>query len=702
MLKQLKILFFFLVISIPGLAQKNRIAILDLTARDTEAVDGNRFSAEQLLKVAGLPYFVTDTVAKAMNSNFILCTSNVEFYSFTPAEEDSLRAFVQRGGTLFVTQLKDTAIFDIFGVYDYTYSTTHRGLDFIVDSTDNTFRWIDDVNEKHIKLADTSYSAVMSSRSYMLTTGIPVAKFDDDSVALTKNNFGSGHAYILGLNWKDIVLRNEVAAHYKAARTYSNGFEPGTDAFILLIRAIYAKYNNYAVWKHTSGLNSKASLVITHDVDATTSIRDMMNNFASYEQSNNIVATYFITTHYMHDSIAKNFWTDYIIDLMQVKLKGHEIASHSVSHVPDFDNETIVPEGSCGNTELTYQPFYNGHFSTNVTVCGETEVSKLLLERELHANIRSYRTGYLAYNNKTLNSLETNGYIFNSSHSANDVLTAFPYQGHLDNSMNGAISSVYEIPNTISDVFMTDPISEINYNDKVAIWSDVVKRNAANNAASVLLIHPNRVWKIQAEQDLIRSLSSDMRIIPFEQYGDYWKSREATDFDYNMENDSSMVITVKNISVPLHHDLSFIVDNGMLLSKIRVEDEDHDPIYMLQSKWEKQSKILYTENFTPDYAHFYFVPDGDDQVYTNYPNPFSTSTTFSFEVMEPTSVSFKIYDVSGRLVEEPVSENVGIGLYEYKYENTHLSNGLYFYEITIGNNKPVKRKMIVAGVSPQD
>jgi peptidoglycan/xylan/chitin deacetylase (PgdA/CDA1 family) len=685
------------VISLSGFAQKNRIAILDLTVRDTESVDANRFSAEHILKVAGLPYFITDTVNNAMQSNFILCTSNIESYSFNQAEGDSLRAFVQRGGTLFVTQLKDTAIFDIFGVYDYTYSTTHYGFDFLTDSTDNTFRWIDDANEKHIKLADTSYSAVMSSRSYMLTTATPLAKFDDDSVALIKNNYGSGYAYVLGLNWKDVVLRNEVAAHYKAARTYSNGFEPGTDAFILLIRAIYAKYNNYAVWKHTSGLNSKASLIITHDVDATTSIRDMMNKFASYEKSNKIIATYFITTHYMHDSLAKNFWTNYISDLLEVKYKGHEIASHSVSHVPDFDIETIVPEGTCGNTELTYQPFYNGHFSTNVTVCGETEVSKLLLERDIQTIIRSYRTGYLAYNNKTLNSLETNGYSFNSSHSANDVLTAFPYQGHLDNSMNGAISKIYEIPNTISDVFTSNPISEANYNDKVAIWSDVVKRNANNNAASVLLIHPNRIWKIQAEQNLIRSLASDIRIIPFEHYGDYWKAREACNFDYNMENDSLLVITIKNTSLPLHHDMSFIVDNGMLLYKIRVEDESHNPINLLQSKWETQSKILYSENFTPDYTNYTFVPDGDNQVFSNYPNPFTTSTTFSFEVMETTFVILKIYDASGRLVEEPVKQNVEIGSYEYKYENTRLSNGVYFYEFTIGKNKPVRKKMIVAG-----
>lgn len=690
------ILLFFIGFSVGCFSQQNRIAIFDLTARNVETNDGNKFSIEHLIKVTGIPYFVTDSVHLAMNSKFIICSSNIESTSFNQNEKDSLVSFVQKGGHLLVTQLKDSALYSLFGVSDYQYGTNRYEYHWQIDSTDSSYRWLDDDKEKQILLADTSYITSLPTRSYTVSNASILATFEDQTSAFVKNNYGLGASYVLGLNWRDIVLRNQISAHYKAARSFSNDFEPGTDVFILFIKALYLKNNNYAVWKHTSGLNSKSSLIITHDVDATSAIQDIMNDFASYEQTNNIKSSYFITTHYVRDSLAKDFWNGYTQDLINVKNKGHEIASHSVSHVPDFADPSTVPEGSCGNTEITYQPFYNGTFSENVTVCGEVEVSKLLLNRDVNANVKSFRAGYLAYNKKILNALETNDYDFNSSSSANDVLTAFPFQGHLDKSMNGTISSIYEIPNTISDVFNADPISEYNYDNKVDRWLTSIKKNANNYASSVLLIHPNRLYKIQAQQNLIRSLPNNTRIIPFEHYGNYWKARDECKFDYQMDNDSVLKITVKNSSLPLHHDLSFVVDKGMLLSKIYVVDEDNNPINLIQEQWETNSKILFSERFSENYTNYFYEPEGSAKVFENYPNPFHTETTFSFELMRDAHVVLKIYDVSGRFIEEPIHEKLELGLYEYKYINTNLSDGLYFYSIRIDDDEPIVKKLVVS------
>ncbi|MDQ3048742.1 MAG: polysaccharide deacetylase family protein [Bacteroidota bacterium] len=678
-------------------AQSNRIALLDLTLRNAESTEGNKFSAEHLLQVAGLPYLVTEDVNLATESNFILCTSNIETFTFTSNERDSLRSFVQNGGILFSTQLKDTLLYSLFGVSDYQYDTKRYSFFWNVDNLDPSFRWINEPFEYNIKLGDSSYTDVIGSRSYVLTTASSVAKFDDDSCALSRNSYGSGLAYNLGLSWKDLFLRNHVSNDFKASRSFSNSFEPGSDVFILFMRALYCKHNPYAVWKHTSGLNSASTVVVTHDVDATSAIQELMNSFASYEEQNHIKATYFITTHYVHDEVAKDFWHGYEDDVRRVKSKGHELASHSVSHVPDFDIESTVPEGGCGNNEFTYNPYYNGTFSTGVSVCGEVEVSKLLLERDANTNIRSFRAGYLAYNEKILNALENNNYDFNSTHSANNVMTAFPFRGHKDLSMSGDLSSVYELPNMISDVFSSDPITEENYNAKVATWVDVVMKNKANNAPNILMIHPNRIYKILALQNFIKQLSPDIRIVPFEHFGDYWKSRESCEFDYTLENDSTLLITVKNYSLPLHHDLSFIVDNGMLLDSIRVEDESQNPIPMIQSPWENQGKILHSERFSESYTGFQYVPEAEALVTSVFPNPFSTTTTFRFELMETSIVSLKIFDVSGRLIENPIQQAFELGLYEYNYENTKLRDGLYFYEFRFNEQKPVRYKMIVAG-----
>lgn len=150
----------------------------------------------------------------------------------------------------------------------------------------------------------------------------------------------------------------------------------------------------------------------------------------------------------------------------------------------------------------------------------------------------SLNAGYLAYNKHLVEGLSSVGYLFNSSSSANNVLTNFPYQSHIGLSTNEQVSSLYEIPNTISDVFKNNPISETNYNDKVDTWIDVQHRNAANYSPTIFMLHPNRSWKITAQERLIRNLSENTAIIPFSEYGDFWKDREKCNFWMNESSDS--------------------------------------------------------------------------------------------------------------------------------------------------------------------
>jgi len=684
---------FFLLLFLHAPAQ-NGIALLDLTQRNGESTDGNRFSAEHALKVAGIPYFVTDSVNLALRSSLILCSSNIEPTTFFQSERDSLRAFVQRGNTLFITNLKDTALYSLFGVRDYQYSTQRYEMRWLHAASDPLFRWLDDPMEIDLKLGDTSYSDVIGTRGYDVTTAQALAKFEDDSAAACVNGYGQGHAVLLGLAWKDVILRNQMAQHFDAARSFSNGFEPQSDVFMLFLRAVYAKYNPWAVWKHTSGLNSRSTLIITHDVDATTGMQGM-NDFAGYEAANDIRATYFVTTHYMHDSLAKDFYTIFTDELALVRGKGHELSSHSVSHVPDFDDESIVPQGNCGNTELTYRPFWNGISSSGVSVCGEVEVSKLLLERDLGVGVRSFRAGYLAYNDKIINALEDNGYSYNSSQSANNVLSAFPFQAHKDLSMSGAISSVYEIPNTISDVFHDDPIWEGNYLQKAMQWTDVVARNANNNAPSVLLIHPNRRWKIDGEQYLLRHMPAGQRVRPFDQFGDYWRARESCAFGTRLLNDSVLLVTILNSSLPLHPDMSFVVNDGQSLFQILVQDENGNPIPLLRSPWEGNDLILHSENFDERYDLFTLNVAENFSLAAPYPNPFTDETSLLLELMEGAHVRLDLFDPSGRWVAQAVNENLFVGPNTLRISRGTLGQGLYFFRLNVGGTQRTG-KLIVA------
>jgi len=72
----------------------------------------------------------------------------------------------------------------------------------------------------------------------------------------------------------------------------------------------------------------------------------------------------------------------------------------------------------------------------------------------------------------------------------------------------------------------------------------------------------------------------------------------------------------------------------------------------------------------------------------NYPNPFSKSTQFAFEVSQPASVSIKVFSLTGQLVIE-----VG-DIFESHYGYSHIdwngkddfggeiANGAYLYQLT--------------------
>lgn len=83
------------------------------------------------------------------------------------------------------------------------------------------------------------------------------------------------------------------------------------------------------------------------------------------------------------------------------------------------------------------------------------------------------------------------------------------------------------------------------------------------------------------------------------------------------------------------------------------------------------------------------------RLYQNYPNPFNPSTVIRFELSHPTSVSLKIYDTLGNLVQALVSERAHTaGQHQYTWNAASFSSGVYFYRL-ITNHKVITKKMIL-------
>lgn len=76
----------------------------------------------------------------------------------------------------------------------------------------------------------------------------------------------------------------------------------------------------------------------------------------------------------------------------------------------------------------------------------------------------------------------------------------------------------------------------------------------------------------------------------------------------------------------------------------------------------------------------------------NYPNPFNGTTTIEYTILESTNVNLSVFDITGKMVRNVVSQNQIEGT--YKVNVSGLQKGMYFYQLVAGENK-VASKMIV-------
>jgi hypothetical protein len=79
----------------------------------------------------------------------------------------------------------------------------------------------------------------------------------------------------------------------------------------------------------------------------------------------------------------------------------------------------------------------------------------------------------------------------------------------------------------------------------------------------------------------------------------------------------------------------------------------------------------------------------------NYPNPFNPTTTITFSIPKDAFVEMKLYDVIGREVATLVSDPYRAGVYRFDFNASNLSSGIYFYQITAGDFKDIKKMMLL-------
>jgi len=104
------------------------------------------------------------------------------------------------------------------------------------------------------------------------------------------------------------------------------------------------------------------------------------------------------------------------------------------------------------------------------------------------------------------------------------------------------------------------------------------------------------------------------------------------------------------------------------------------------------SMSIFNSTFTPVLSKQKLFPSF--KLYQNYPNPFNPATTINYQIQNNCFVTLKVYDMLGRVVEALVNEFKSKGSYMVKFDGSHFSSGVYFYQLHAGDFVSA-RKMIL-------
>lgn len=490
------------------------VSVLDVGS--SEDARQEQLALRNCLELLGIPFEATDDVHQAVRRPLVLAGGILLNTELDPAEREALYAYVERGGVLLATQVQGNLFFPLFGLEAATTSRTNFRLRFL-ESNDPALRYLNRPQERTVSLGNPEiYSETIWSTEYQAGRRTKVlARYENGAAALTVHAYGRGLAYAVGLGFKETTLIPRLARSFQAARRWINSFEPSGDVFRLLLRGLYEDAVRPFLWVHTIPEGRRTALVLSHDVDARESFRNSLD-FARMEAALGVRSTFFVTTKYFPDATDIGYYTpERIAWLHQVKALGFAVESHSVTHALTFD------EFPLGSPEITPA----GYERSRPTVFGEVVVSAQLLDRDLGQRTSGFRAGYLRYPNALLLALEETGYSYDSSVSAQWVLTNFPYFGFRRRTLGAEESTIVVVPVTLDD--SRDFLTPETQDRVLQVWTDIIDANAENAAITCLLIHPTDVtYKLETEKLLIESLQEkDIWIGDVGSLARFWRER---------------------------------------------------------------------------------------------------------------------------------------------------------------------------------
>ncbi len=470
------------------------------------------------LKSIGVPFRITTDVSEALQHKVVLAYPIISGRTLSQEALQSLAAFPRNGGTLVGFNIAGGGLEPVFGFSEMVADRARFELRF--DTTHPVTAEFTDPREQVIPLNSAGRTAVdMGVFGYTQPRATAVATYDNGIPAILHRHIGAGHAYAIGVDIGFFLLKGYNGRQQGIARSYVNEFEPTLDVLLRLVRNIYRQGEPDAVMLGTVPAARDLSVILTHDIDYTKSVRNALA-YARHEHAAGISATHFIQTKYIRDWNDDVFFNPEAITVIdQLAGLGMEIGSHSVSHSRVFSKFEL---GSGTEQYPGYRPFVRDAQRTDhATILGELRVSRYLLGHLTRADAPvSFRPGHLQYPFTLPQALAATGYRFSSTTTANNSLTHLPFRLTHDRGTT-AQSPVYEFPITIEDEH------EPRLGDRLPQALAVASRVSRYGGLFVVLIHPDILdHKLEFQKGLVQALKDRAWFGSLREFGDWWTARD--------------------------------------------------------------------------------------------------------------------------------------------------------------------------------
>ena len=109
-------------------------------------------------------------------------------------------------------------------------------------------------------------------------------------------------------------------------------------------------------------------------------------------------------------------------------------------------------------------------------------------------------------------------------------------------------------------------------------------------------------------------------------------------------------------------------------------------------------EVYYKRNPTGNLVNIHAVSNelpGSYSLSQNYPNPFNPSTKIKFALPNQGNVKISIFDAVGKVLETPVNSEFNPGTYEFTWNASKYSSGVYFYKIESKGFTETKKMLMI-------